>query len=115
MHPPLWHLPIELSAAEQVIVSRIRLKSQTINQQEPEQEIPLGSLWFSTENQQWHRWSERWLVIRSHALAMRQIKGLQQRLQKAEAALASPCLPASPRLPVWSVPCLTTRLIQQPL
>lgn len=51
-------------------------------------EIPLGSLWFSTENQQWHRWSERWLVIRSHALAMRQIKGLQQRLQKAEAALA---------------------------
>lgn len=24
MHPPLWHPPIELSAAEQVIVSRIR-------------------------------------------------------------------------------------------
>lgn len=24
MHPPLWHPPVELSAEEQVIVSRIR-------------------------------------------------------------------------------------------
>lgn len=52
-------------------------------------EIPLGSLWLDLESQQWHRWSERWLVIRSHALAHRQNKGLQQRLEKAEKALAS--------------------------
>jgi transposase len=52
-------------------------------------EIPLGSLWLDPESQQWHRWSERWLVIRSHALAHRQNKGLQQRLSKAEKALAS--------------------------
>lgn len=49
----------------------------------------MGSLWLDLESQQWHRWSERWLVIRSHALAHRQNKGLQQRLEKAEKALAS--------------------------
>jgi transposase len=52
-------------------------------------EIPLGSLWLDPQNQQWHRWSERWLVMCSHALAQRQIKGLEQRLLKAEKALAS--------------------------
>jgi hypothetical protein len=36
-------------------------------------EVPLGSLWLDPDNGQWHRWSERWLVIRSHALAQRQI------------------------------------------
>ncbi|MEP0834403.1 IS1634 family transposase [Microcoleus sp. AS-A8] len=51
-------------------------------------EIPLGSLWLDPKNQQWHRWLERWLVIRSPALAARQIKGLEQRLQKVETALA---------------------------
>lgn len=51
-------------------------------------EIPLGSLWLDANSQQWHRWSERWLAIRSHALAARQMKGLEQRLQKAEKALA---------------------------
>lgn len=52
-------------------------------------EVPLGSLWLDPDTRQWHRWSERWLVIRSHALAQRQIKGLEQRLQKAEKALVS--------------------------
>ena len=52
-------------------------------------EVPLGSLWLDPDTGQWHRWSERWLVIRSHALAQRQIKGLEQRLQKAEKALVS--------------------------
>ncbi len=51
-------------------------------------EVPLGSLWFDEENQQWHRWSERWLVIRSDALARQQIKGLEKRLKRAELALA---------------------------
>lgn len=52
-------------------------------------EVPLGSLWLDPDTGQWHRWSQRWLVIRSHALAQRQIKGLEQRLQKAEKALVS--------------------------
>jgi transposase len=50
--------------------------------------IPLGSLWFEKESQKWHCWSERWLVVQSYALAHRQIKGLNQRLFKAEKALA---------------------------
>ena len=51
-------------------------------------EVPLGSLWFDEESQQWHRWSERWLVICSDALARQQIKGLEKRLGRAEQALA---------------------------
>lgn len=58
-------------------------------------EVPLGSLWFDEENQQWHRWSERCLVIRSDALARKQIKGLDKRLVRAELALAP--LVARPR------------------
>ena len=50
-------------------------------------ELPLGSLWFDKDRQQWHRWSERWLVFQSYALAHRQIKGLDKRLLKAEKAL----------------------------
>ena len=51
-------------------------------------EVPLGSLWFDESSQQWHRWSERWLVLRSDALARRQLKGLSTRLERAEIALA---------------------------
>jgi hypothetical protein len=29
-------------------------------------EVPLGSLWLDPDTGQWHRWSERWLVVRSH-------------------------------------------------
>ncbi len=50
-------------------------------------EVPLGSLWWSTENQQWYRWSERWLVVCSYALQQRQVKSLSTRLSKAEEAL----------------------------
>jgi transposase len=50
-------------------------------------ELPLGSLWFDKERQQWHRWSERWLVVQSYALGKRQIKGLDKRLLNAEKAL----------------------------
>ena len=50
--------------------------------------LPLGSLWFDKETQSWHRWSERWLVVQSYALARRQIKGLDKRLLNAEKALA---------------------------
>ncbi len=51
-------------------------------------ELPLGSLWLDEENQKWHRWSERWLVIQSYALARRQQQGLEKRLLNAEKALA---------------------------
>ncbi len=50
-------------------------------------EVPLGSIWWSKETQQWHRWSERWLVVCSYALQQRQLKSLSARLSKAEQAL----------------------------
>jgi len=58
-------------------------------------ELPLCSLWFDKDRQKWHRWSERWLVIQSYALARRQIKGLDKRLFKAEKALSK--LAAKPK------------------
>ena len=42
-------------------------------------EVPLGSLWLDPAQKRWHLGSERWLVIRSYALAQRQIKGLEKR------------------------------------
>ena len=51
-------------------------------------EMPLGSIWKQPDTKQWHYWSERWLVIRSAALAQRQIQGLEKRLSNAELALA---------------------------
>ena len=50
-------------------------------------EVPLGSIWWEKENQQWYRWSERWLVVCSYALQQRQLKSLSTRLSKAESAL----------------------------
>ena len=50
-------------------------------------EVPLGSLWFDSDSQEWHRWSERWLAVCSYALRERQLKGLSKRLLKAEVAL----------------------------
>ena len=50
-------------------------------------EVPLGSLWFDPDEQEWHRWSERWLAVCSYAQRERQLKGLSQRLGKAEQAL----------------------------
>ena len=50
-------------------------------------EVPLGSLWFDADNQEWHRWSERWLAVCSYPLRERQLKGLSKRLLKAEDAL----------------------------
>jgi len=50
-------------------------------------EVPLGSLWWDEHKQQWHRWSERWFAVCSYSLRERQIKGLFQRLVKAELAL----------------------------
>ena len=50
-------------------------------------EIPLGSLWFDPDNQEWHCWSERWLAVCSYAQRDRQLKALEKRLVKAELAL----------------------------
>lgn len=47
-------------------------------------EVPLGSIWIDPENKKRYQWNERWLVVKSNALASRQIKGLE-RLSLTEA------------------------------
>ncbi len=51
-------------------------------------EVELGKLQHGSEVAEAFHWSERYLVVRSDALAQRQQKGLHQRLEKAEQALA---------------------------
>ncbi len=43
-------------------------------------EVPLGNIWVEPETKKRYQWEERWLVIKSNALASRQIKGLESRL-----------------------------------
>lgn len=52
-------------------------------------EVPLGNIWVEPETQKRYQWEERWLVIKSNALASRQIKGLESRLVKGEEDLLS--------------------------
>jgi transposase len=52
-------------------------------------EVPSGNIWVEPENQKRYQWEERWLVIKSNALASRQIKGLESRLFKGEEDLLS--------------------------
>ncbi len=52
-------------------------------------EVPLGSIWVEPDTKTDYKWRERWLVVKSNALATRQIKGLHSRLEKGEKALAS--------------------------
>ena len=47
-------------------------------------EVPLGNIWVEPETEKRYQWEERWLVIKSNALASRQIKGLESRLAKGE-------------------------------
>lgn len=51
-------------------------------------EMELGQYWCEPESGDTHRWSERYLVVRSDALAKRQQQGLHRRLEKAEQALS---------------------------
>jgi transposase len=51
-------------------------------------EIELGKLKHGSEAGEAFHWLERYLVVRSDALAQRQQKGLHQRLEKAEQALS---------------------------
>ena len=52
-------------------------------------EVPLGNIWIDPESKKDYQWLERWLVVKSNALASRQIKGLENRLVKGEQALLS--------------------------
>lgn len=52
-------------------------------------EVPLGNIWSEPKTEKIYQWEERWLVIKSNALASRQIKGLESRLGKGEGALLS--------------------------
>ena len=49
--------------------------------------MPLGSIWYDKENQQWYRWQERWFVVCCDALRQRKLKSLSNRLNKAEKEL----------------------------
>lgn len=50
-------------------------------------EVELGKFWLNPETDKWVRWHERYLVVYSHSLATAQLRGLQQRLDSAQAAL----------------------------
>ncbi len=52
-------------------------------------EVPLGNIWVEPETEKRYKWEERWLVLKSNALASRQIKSLESRLVKGEGALLS--------------------------
>lgn len=49
----------------------------------------MGSIWVDPESKKRYQWNERWLVVKSNALASRQIKGLGSRLIKGEEKLLS--------------------------
>ncbi|MGK7914251.1 MAG: IS1634 family transposase [Prochloraceae cyanobacterium] len=51
-------------------------------------EMELGKIEYDSDTEKSFHWLERYLVVRSHALAQRQQKSLQQRLDKAEQALS---------------------------
>jgi transposase len=51
-------------------------------------EVAVPCTWQNPDNQETTNWSERWLVLQSQAHAYRQRAGLQERLVKAETALA---------------------------
>jgi transposase len=52
-------------------------------------EIELGKFWFNAETKEWVRWDERYLIVHSYNLAAAAIRGQEQRLEKAEAALSN--------------------------
>ncbi len=89
MHQPRPKLLSEWVANPPTAVQEICLNSEAESESAIGKgfEIPLGSLWYEKEHQQWYRWSERWLVVCSYALQQRQLKSLSTRLSKAELAL----------------------------
>jgi transposase len=72
----------------------IKFWQEEVEESEPKEvgqgfEVPLGSIWVEPDTKKSYQWEERWLVVKSNALAQRQIKGLHTRLQKGEKALAT--------------------------
>ena len=72
----------------------IKFWQEEVEESEPTEvgqgfEVPLGSIWVEPDTKKSYQWEERWLVVKSNALAQRQIKGLHTRLQKGEKALAT--------------------------
>jgi len=51
-------------------------------------EVELGKFWLNPETNKWVRWDERHLVVYSQTLATATIRGQQQRLDRATAALS---------------------------
>jgi transposase len=51
-------------------------------------EVKLGKFWLNQNTNKWVRWDERYLVVYSHTLAAAAIRGQQQRLERATAALS---------------------------
>lgn len=50
-------------------------------------EVELGKFWFNPETNKWVRWHERYLVIRSHKLALSAIDSQNKRINQAQVAL----------------------------
>lgn len=50
-------------------------------------EVELGQCWHHPDTQEWVQWHERYLVVYSQSFATAQIRGLQQRLERAQIAL----------------------------
>jgi transposase len=50
-------------------------------------EVELGKFWFNPETNKWVRWHERYLVVRSHKLALSAIDSQNKRINQAQLAL----------------------------
>lgn len=50
-------------------------------------EVELGKFWFNPETNKWVRWHERYLVVRSHKLALSTIDSQNKRINQAQLAL----------------------------
>ena len=89
MHQPRPKLLSEWVANPPTVIQEIGLDSEADSKSPIGKgfEVSLGSLWHEKEDQQWYRWSERWLVVCSYALQQRHLKSLSARLSKAELAL----------------------------
>ncbi len=89
MHQPRPKLLTQWVTNPPTVLQQIFLDSEVESESAIGQgfEVPLGSLWYDQESQQWYCWSERWLVVCSYALQQRQLKSLSVRFSKAELAL----------------------------
>ncbi|WP_248277970.1 IS1634 family transposase [Brasilonema sp. UFV-L1] len=70
---------------------RVEIRLPRQDEQEPAVgkgfEVELGKLWLNPQTNKWVRWHERYLVVYSQSLAASVIRGQQQRINTAMAAL----------------------------